>query len=273
MARIREAQGDLDEALDLLDQAERLYNDSFSPNVRPLAARKARLWIIQGRLGDAFEWARRRALSVDDDLSYLSEFEHLTLARLLLARYHNERSERALLELTGFLERLLQAAQAGGRTGSVIDIRLLQALAAHAQDRLPAALEALRQALALAEPEGYLRTFLDEGPAMLHLLREAARRDILPAYTNQLLATFEAGQPDGTGKSPLPPTQPLIAPVSPRELEILHLIAQGLSNRDIGQRLFLALDTVKGHNRKIFDKLQAQSRTEAVARARQLGLL
>jgi LuxR family maltose regulon positive regulatory protein len=131
----------------------------------------------------------------------------------------------------------------------------------------------LQHALALAEPEGYVRMFLDEGSSMLQLLREAAAREIMPDYTDKLLAAFEAEKRKSEGKPDLPSAKLLIESLSQRELEILKLIAQGLSNREIGERLFLALDTVKGHNRKIFDKLQVQSRTEAIARARELGLL
>ena len=173
----------------------------------------------------------------------------------------------------GLLERLLKAAEEGGRMGSVIEILVLQALAHQAQGDLPAALLPLQHALALAEPEGYVRMFLDEGPSMMQLLREASAREIMPDYTDKLLAAFEAEKQKSEDKPDLPPTQPLIDPLGQRELKILQLIAQGLSNREIGERLFLALDTIKGHNRKIFDKLQVQSRTEAIARARELGLL
>jgi LuxR family maltose regulon positive regulatory protein len=115
--------------------------------------------------------------------------------------------------------------------------------------------------------------FLDEGSSMKQLLREVSAREIMPDYTDKLLAAFEAEEQKSQSKPDLPPSQVLIEPLSQRELEILKLIAQGLSNREIGERLFLALDTIKGHNRKIFDKLQVQSRTEAIARARELGLL
>jgi LuxR family maltose regulon positive regulatory protein len=108
---------------------------------------------------------------------------------------------------------------------------------------------------------------------MAQLLLEVASRGIMPDYTGKLLAAFEAEKRKSEDKSPFPPTQPLIEPLSQRELKILQLIALGLSNREIGERLFLALDTIKGHNRVIFDKLQVQSRTEAIARARELGLL
>ena len=290
MARIREAQGDLDGALDLLDQAERLYEANFSPNVRPIAARKARVWLAQGRLDEALGWARAQGLSVENELSYLREFDHITLVRILIARYQSEHADRFILEAAGLLERLLNAAEEGGRTGSLIEIFILQALAYHLREYTSAALKPLQHALALAEPEGYVRLFVDEGQPMAHLLSEAASRGInprqgLPTYTGKLLAVLDAEKQTGEHKPAPAPDQSLVKPdarsvkiilvepLSQRELEILQLIAQGLSNREIGERLFIALDTVKGHNRKIFDKLQVQSRTEAIARARELGLL
>jgi LuxR family transcriptional regulator, maltose regulon positive regulatory protein len=281
MARIREAEGDLEGALNLLDQAERLYNANFSPNVRPIAARKTRVWLAQGRLGEALGWAREQGLSVENELSYLHEFDAITLARLLLAWYQSDHAARFILEAMGLLERLRKAAEEGGRTGSAIEIGILQAQAHHMRGEIPAALEPLQQALTLAEPEGYVRVFLGEGPPMAQLLREASARKIRPEYTNRLLASFEAEKRPLLAASPgkseaescLPAARPLIEPLSQREMEVLRLIAQGFSNREIGERLFLALDTVKGHNRRIYDKLQVQSRTEAVARARELGLL
>jgi len=183
----------------------------------------------------------------------------------------------------------------------------LQALAYHAQGNLPAALLPLQHALVLAEPEGYVRMFVDEGPPMAQLLAavrrlpEAAAREImprqgLPTFADKLLAAFEAEHKRSASESPLPDDrtraatqvsapalhppalqppalQGFIEPLSQRELEVLRLIAQGLSNREISERLFLALSTVKGHSRIIFDKLQVHRRTEAVARARELGLL
>jgi len=273
MARIREVQGDLDGALDLLDQAERLYDGNFSPNVRPVATRKTRVWVAQGRLGEALGWAREQGLSVENELSYLHEFDHITLARVLLARYQSDRADGSISGVVGLLERLLKAAEEGGRKGSAIEILVLQAIAYHAQGDLPAALLPLQHALALAEPEGYVRMFLDEGSSMMQLLREASAREIMPDYTDKLLAAFEAEKRKSEDQPDLPPAQLLIEPLSQRELKILQLIAQGLSNREISERLFLALDTIKGHNRRIYDKLQVQSRTEAIARARELGLL
>jgi ATP/maltotriose-dependent transcriptional regulator MalT len=281
MARIRQAQGDPDGALDLLDRAERLYDANFSPNVRPIATRKVRVWLAQGRLDEALGWARAQGLSVEDELSYLHEFDHITLARVHLARYRRDRADGSMSGVLGLLARLLKAAQEGGRQGSVIEIGMLQAMAYHARDDLPAALFPLQRALALAEPEGYIRIFLDEGSSMMQLLREASARKIMPGYTDRLLAAFAAenrlvpaaGPGRSEDKPDLPSGELLIEPLSRRELEVLQLIARGLSNREIGERLFLALDTVKGHNRNIFDKLQVRSRTEATVRARELGLL
>ena len=273
MAHIHEAQGDLDGALNLLDQAERLFDSNFSPNVRPIATRKTRLWVVQGRLGEALGWAREQGLSVENELSYLREFDHITLARVLLACCQSDRADASIAEIMKLLERLLKDAEEGGRMGSVIEILILQASAYHAQGDLPAALLTLQHALALAEPQGYVRMFLDEGSNMMQLIREASAREIMPDYTDKLLAAFEAEKRKGEDKPDLPPAKILIESLSQRESTILQLIAQGLSNREIGERLFLALDTIKGHNRKIFDKLQVQSRTEAIARARELGLL
>ena len=259
-----------------LDEAARLQERLHIPNPSPVAARKARVWVAQGKPDEALRWARERGLSVHDELSYFREFEHVTLARVLIARYKYEQAEESIREAMELLTRLLSAAEAGGRTGSVIDILALQALAHHTQGNLAAALEPLHQALTLAEPEGYVRVFISEGTPMAHLLSEAAAHGMMPDYVGRLLAAFRVEEQQGevtSNSSPGPNSQLLIEPLSERELEILRLIAQGLSNREIGKRLFRALTTIKGHNRNIFGKLGVKNRTEAVARARELGLL
>jgi LuxR family maltose regulon positive regulatory protein len=143
-------------------------------------------------------------------------------------------------------------------------VMILQALARHANGDRDEALRILGEALALAEPNGFVRTFVDEGAPMAGLLAEAATQGIMPDYAARLLAAFE---------TPPDHSQALVEQLSPRELEVLRLVAQGLSNHEISERLFLALSTVKGHNLKIFEKLQVKSRTEAIVRARELGLL
>jgi LuxR family maltose regulon positive regulatory protein len=246
------------------------------------------VWVAQGNLDKALGWARTQGLSVEDELSYLHEFDHITLARLLLAQYQHDRIDGSIHAAMLLLDRLLEAAEEGGRTGSLIEILVLQTLAYHAQDNLPAALLPLQRALTLAEPEGYVRMFLDEGEPMRTLIAdfrvriEKQKRDPdhkLIGYTDKLLAAFSQ-QIVGLWPSTESPNSKIknlqstiVEPLSQREVEVLRLIAQGLSNRAIGVRLFLALDTIKGYNRRIFDKLQVQSRTEAIARARELGLL
>jgi LuxR family maltose regulon positive regulatory protein len=281
MARIQEAQGDLHGALDLLDEAERLYMSDFSPNVHPIAARKIRVWLAQERLGEALDWARVQGLSVQDDLSYLLEFEHITLVRILLAQYRNDRANHSIVEAIGLLERLLTAAQEGGRMGSVIEILILQALAHYAQGDIPIALIPLQQALTLAKPEGYVRIFLDEGSLMAELLHEAADHGIMPGYTGKLLAAFEAQGQANTSASPIPDwqnqsppaSQSLIEPLSQRELEVLRLFKTDLSGPEIARELVIALSTVRTHTKSIYSKLNVKDRRASVKRATELGLI
>ena len=266
MARIRQAEGDLGGALDLLNEAERLYVGDFFPNVRPVPALKARVWIAQGRLGEALGWAREQGLSVDDDLSYLREFEHITLARVLLARYQDERAEASIHEATRLLERLLRAAEEGERTGRVLEILVLQALARQARGDIPAALAALQRALTLAEPEGYVRIFVDEGPPMASLLRAAAKQGIARNYVRRLLAAVSETEHDS------PIKQALIDPLSERELDVLRLLGTELDGPDIARELMVSLNTVRTHTKNIYAKLAVTNRRAAVRRAAELGL-
>src|SRR5579859_3991437 len=250
MARIREAQEDLDGALDLLGQAERLYSRGFYPDVRPIAALRARLWIAQGRLAEAPGWAQARGLAgptAGDEPSYLREFEHLTLARLLTTRCRAGQDESAWPEALSLLERLLSAAEAGGRTGSVIEILALQALAHQAHGDVPAALVPLERALVLAEPEGYVRLFVDEGPPMAQLLTKMQTEGgtlRVKEYVHKLLAAF--GRRDDVQPSPLTRgAQPLVEPLSQRELEVLRLLKTELSGPEIAQELVIGLSTVR----------------------------
>ena len=219
MARLLEAEGDLDGALVLLDEAERVYVGDFSPRVRPIPALKARVLVKQGRLDDVRRWARDEGLSATDELTYLREFEHLTLARALLA-------EARVDEASDLLARLLEAAEAGGRTGAVIEILVVQALAQQQRGDLPAALAALERALTLAEPEGHVRVFVDEGAPMAELLRAAAAaHGPAAAYARQLLDSVD-------GRAPAPRRTAsdggLVEPLSERELDVLRLLATDL---------------------------------------------
>ena len=189
-ARIKQSQGDMGGAIALLDEAQRLYFSSPVPETRPISALKTQIWVAQGRLAEALAWVQERCLSVDDDLSYLREFEFITLARILIAQYKNDREDDSIHKAIRLIERLLKAAQEGQRAGSVIEILLLQALACEAQGDTPLALESLKRALTLAEPEGYIRIFIDEGRPMLALLQEAVKIGTASNYVLQLLGAF-----------------------------------------------------------------------------------
>lgn len=271
-ARFKESAGDWDAALDLIDEAGRVYVKNPIPLLRPVAALKTRIYLRQGRPDKAAVWARERGLSVADEVSYPGEYEYLTLARVRLA-------EGDFTGVDKLLERLLAAAERQNRTGSVIEILLTQALVQWAQGNQTHAFSALDRALALAEPEGYCRIFVDEGNAMRRLLlafRSASKaRAAYPRrdYVDRVLAAFPM-PPASIAQTAIPSQgTALVDPLTNRELEILRLIAEGQSNAEISRRLYLALSTVKGHNLRIFDKLQVQNRTEAVGRARELGLL
>ena len=266
-AGIRQAEGDPEAALQLLAEADRLYATDYSPEVRPVGALKARVWIATGRLSEARSWARERGLSADDELDYVREFEHITMARLILAREARDRSDDRIGDAIGLLERLLVAAEGGGRTGSVIEILVVQALARRARNDVPGALASLERAVALAEPEGYVRVVADEGPTMAALLRLAAQRRNASRYLRRLLAATV------TPAARTPADQPLIEPLSERELDVLRLLESELDGPDIARELTVSLATVRTHTRNVYAKLGVNNRRAAVRRATELGLL
>ena len=272
--RVMRVQGDYDGIIEMLNEAERLYYRHPIPDVRPLMALIARTWLTQGKLADALRWVQERNLSFEDNLSYLREFEHLTLSRLLITRFRNERDDTYIQDAMVLLERLLSTADEEGRTGGVIEILVLQALAFEAQDNISDSLKSLERALTLAEPEGYFRIFVDEGPPMARLLYEALSREIASDYVQRLLAAFPIEESNKIASSqPQRSDSELIEPLSEREIEVLQLIAEGLSNQEISSRLYLSLNTVKAHTRNIYGKLGVNNRTQAGARARALGIL
>ncbi len=287
LARLKQAQGDESGAMEVLRQAEQLYALSGSSDDRlpfyqgasHIAAYRARLWVQQAhynpqRLDDAARWACERNLKLDSERYNAGQF---VLARLIVAQ-HQRRVAKPLFSLSAlcdFLTRQLRAAQRYNAIGWQIEVLLLQSLVHHVQGDLPQALAALQQALNLAEPEGYARVFLDEGPPMAELLRLGAQRGVwrparLSAYADRLLAAF----PDFAVRPPAPALPSgLIEPLSERELEVLRLLGEGFSNRQIAERLIVTVGTVKSHVHNIYGKLGVERRTEAIAHARDLHLL
>jgi LuxR family maltose regulon positive regulatory protein len=242
-----------------------------------VAARRARLHLMPAvfRLAPALQWLHDSGLHPDDTPTGAAEAAYLVLARVLNAR---RREHAGTPSPRSILRQLLQTAERAGRTRSVVEINCLAALAWHAEGDVPQALVALENALAAAEPEGYVRLFLDEGPPMAALLRLAAARRIHRDYVARLLEVCSGEIPttsfagaDGSGRSDGQLMQG--EPLTDRELEVLRLLAAGLSNAEIADRLVVSLNTVKTHARSIFGKLHVESRTQAVARARELHLL
>jgi LuxR family maltose regulon positive regulatory protein len=288
-ARLNKTQADLDGALAILDEAERLYIRTPLPDFWPISAMKARIWVAQGRLTKALEWIREQGLSPDDDLCYLRESEHITLARILIAQYQNDRNDNSIHTVMRLLDRLLQAAEEGSRMGSVIEILALLALAHAAQGNITPALVPLERALTLAEPEGYVRIFVDEGQPMAELLIRIDAKDGTHRVKEHILKLFSAfdmhkeNYPSGStpmekngssllAKQAVSP-QPLIEPLSERELEVLRLLRTDLSGPEIARECIVSLSTVRTHTQNIYAKLGVNNRRAAIRRAEELDLL
>ena len=268
-ARFKEVRGELDEAVNLLEQAERMYFRTPVPNIHPIDALKARVWLRQDKVDLAAAWTHERGLSLNDDLSYLHEFEHIMLARIRLAQYRKTGQDSLIEESSFLLARLLKDAENSGRFGSAIQILILQALVLDALEQPDTSRASLERALDLAALQGFFQIFLDEGPALAQLLLGLLPTGHQHAYVEKLLAAFPPEQALEADSSP----NQLIEPLSSRELEVLALIAQGLSNQAIADQLFISLHTVKVHARRIYAKLTVDNRTQAVLRGKSLGIL
>ena len=288
MSQVRAAFGDFDTAAELLDQAEALYRHGFYPDIRPIAAVRARVYIAQGDLAAADEWAHHHNVTTTDELSYLREYDHLTLVRLLLARHRRSNGPgdpgagdlSPLDDALALLDRLHADAEPA-RAASQTEIDLLRALTDHALGRRQQALADLDRALTRApEPESYTRLFLDEGTPMLALLQDAASQDggehgELHRHARRLLAA--AGLPQGVASAAsgiVPGAQDALAdPLSDRELDVLRLLDSELTGPEIARRLYVSLNTLRTHTKHIFTKLDVNTRAAAVRRGHQLGLL
>jgi len=255
LARLKLVQGDVASATALLAKAEQFVQQhNFVFRMPEVTAAQVLTLLRQGSLSAAAHLTQTHDLPISQARVHLAQGDtSAALARLVPLR---------------------QQAEAKGWEDERLKVMVLQAVALQAQGDNDQAVHLLCDALELAAPGGFIRLFVDEGPPMAQLLSAVAARGMMPDYTGKLLAACEAEEQKRENTSSLPPpNQLLIEPLSPRELEVLHLMAAGLSNQEMCERLFLALSTVKGHNRNIFGKLGVQRRTEAVARARELGLV
>ncbi len=270
--RVLMSQRDFTGAEEIIQKVISLNRETTTPPwlMSMKAIWQARIYLEKGEIEAAFQWVAKRKIDSSDipeNIDYLLLFDYILLARILIA-------QKKLKQAAELLQLLEVKAELGGRTTSVIEILILQALAHHSGGNASQAMDPLKRALEIAEPLGYFRIFVDEGQPMLRLLHEAYQQDIKPDYVQRLLAAF----PDIETKQIdfpkiLTTTTELIEPLSARELEVLQLIAEGLTNPEIAARIYLSPHTVKVHTRNIYGKLDAHNRIEAVARARELGII
>jgi LuxR family maltose regulon positive regulatory protein len=276
-ALVMQARGRAEEANAMIHRAEQAACDSYSLpyDMGMLALYQIAFWTAQNDLSSIEKWERDHDSDWRSRTGRARDALTIVLARSALEHFHRRRDGSALSQARVLIEPALEQAQASGLLFNVTRLLILKALVSYAQRENDSALTTLKSALTLAEPENYMRSFLDPGKPMEELLSwslesQSLNEPHLRAYAGKLLSHFGVNT---SIEARQPTAETLFEPLSQRELEVLRLIAQGLSNREISERLFLALSTVKGHNRVIFDKLQVQRRTEAVARARELGLL
>ncbi|MFP9139096.1 LuxR C-terminal-related transcriptional regulator [Devosia sp. XGJD_8] len=262
-ARLDLAVGRAAEALEHLREAERRYVSDFFPNVRPVPALIANVHIRLGQLDAAERWVKEAAIGADDPPAYPREFEHVTLTRLLVAHGDSHSLDTALR----LIDRLAHAASEGGRGRSLVDLHILAALAHRARHELPAAIEALRRAIALAEPESLRRPFLDEGDALAPLFKLLSKREVTSVFARSIVSAGAAVA------EPAPPLHhDLIEPLSDRERDVLRLLRSDLSGPEIADELAVSLNTLRTHTKNIFEKLGVNSRRAAVRRAEEMQL-
>jgi LuxR family maltose regulon positive regulatory protein len=273
LARIHLARADMREAIDAVEKASQHIRTrgTFSEARHAAEVGQVKLWLAQGDLRAATRWLVSQAdrSDSDDQFGFECELTHIAQARVLIAQNKPD-------EAIDLLSRLEETARSAGRMGRVIEILLLKALALQEIDDSEHAMLVLTEGLALAEPESYTRIFLDEGQPMQVLLAQwlaHASENPLREYAGRLLSQFDTGPLIAAVQEKASPSGDLIEPLTDRELEVLHLIALGSTNKAIAQQLFIAPGTVKAHTASIYRKLDVANRTEAAARARQLGLL
>jgi LuxR family maltose regulon positive regulatory protein len=262
MAKTLQATGDADGALEAFQQARQLAADLPPPVIALGTAWEMQIRLTQGDVEAAWRWAQASGLSVDDELVFHRCEEYRTFAQALIAQ---SRPGDAL----ALLARLLEMVEAVGAWGNAIDMLVLQAMALQAKGQVDEALTTLKRALSLAEPEGYVRTFIDQGASMGRLLQQAIARGIAVDYAGRLLAAWIHETKDRE----LLPSSGLVEPLSERELEVLRLLTTSLTAPEIADQLMISVSTVRSHIQSIYGKLDVHRRFDAVQRARELNLL
>jgi LuxR family maltose regulon positive regulatory protein len=269
MTKVLFSKGKMTDAEEIVLKLEKIAHESIVPTwiMGMNAAWHSRIWLAQDKLEAASQWVEERGLDPDKEPTHMSGYEYVALARILITQGRMDETKR-LLNL------ILEAAEVGGYIMREIEVMILQALAYQAEGNTTAAMKNLEHAFNIAEPRGFYRIFVDEGPSMAPLLYEALERNISQNYVKRLLQAFPIDESEQLDSSKAQSTGfDYIEPLSDREIEVLQLISEGLSNAIIASRLFLSLGTVKTHARNIYGKLGVHNRTEAVARARVLGIL
>jgi LuxR family maltose regulon positive regulatory protein len=269
MLRVLYSRREMDEIDTLLEKIENFSRDFHSPPwvTTIMEAWKARIWLVQGKLENASKWVEERKLDYEHTPLPIEEHEYLAFARILIAQGRVDESIR-------LLDRTLKSAEEKAYKSRVIEILILKALAFQSDGDLTKAMTTLNHALKLAEPGGFIRIFLDEGPPFALLLNKAIYRGVASDYARRLLPYFQDSESEEAApEKMLLYKDELIEPLSEREIEVLKLVAEGLTNQEIAGRLFLSLNTIKVHNRHIFAKLNANSRLQAVSKARDVGIL
>jgi len=275
LMRVLFSKKDLAGAEEVFDKVLRLERKMTIPIwlSSQMASWQVKFWLLQDDLEAISNWADKREILIYDDhhaheeIDHLSMIDHIVYARILIAQDRME-------ETIQLLRYLYQTAEGSGRISRSIEIRMLQALAYQSTGQIEQAMESFEHVLNLAEPKGFIRIFVDDGPPIANLLYEALKREIAPEYIRRLLAAFPVTEPEETNLTkPQVDQSKLIEPLSDREIEVLQFIAKGLTNQEISNKLFLSMHTVKTHTRNIYSKLGAHHRAEAVAKARGFGIL
>jgi len=269
LTRILISLGDFNRAENIIKKTEVMSKEATIPPLinYQMMNYRVRVWLSQGRLDEAIKWMRDQMADFGSKSTYVGKMKNIPLARIRIAQQLPEKTNELLLPL-------LNAAEAGGHVSRAIELLILQALSLQAGDEIVKALVPLDKALSLAQPRGFFRIFVDEGPPMASLLYEALSRELSPEYVQKLLAAFPDVEPEKTHlRKPRVTDADWIEPLSERELEVLQLIAEGLSRQEIATKLVLSLNTVKTHARNIYSKLGVNNQMQAVGRARGLGLL